>query len=84
MLSGLQGQALRVEAEDVPSKGGVRAVVPEPCYDRSPTRTRTRTRTRANLNPNPSQVRAVVPEHCYRRSTLRSLGYLVCHAALGP
>ena len=78
MLSGLQGQALRVEAEDVPSKGGVRAVVPEPYYDRSPTRTRTR--TRANPNPNPSQVRAVVPEHCYRRSTLRSLGYLVCHA----
>ena len=39
MLSGLQGQALRVEADDVPSKGGVRAVVPEPCYDRSPTAT---------------------------------------------
>ena len=35
MLSGLQGQALRVEADDVPSRNEVRAVVPEHCYRRS-------------------------------------------------
>jgi|NorSeaMetagenome_1021524.scaffolds.fasta_scaffold158131_2 hypothetical protein len=35
MLSGLQGQALRVEAADVPSRNAVRAVVPEHCYRRS-------------------------------------------------
>ena len=35
MLSGLQGQALRVEAADIPSRNEVREVVPEHCYRRS-------------------------------------------------
>ena len=35
MLSGLQGRALLVEAEDVPSKAQVRAVVPDHCFKRS-------------------------------------------------
>lgn len=35
MLSGLQGRALLVEAEDVPSKNQVRAVVPDHCFKRS-------------------------------------------------
>jgi omega-6 fatty acid desaturase (delta-12 desaturase) len=32
LLSGLNGKALRVEPEDVPTKGAVRAVVPDHCF----------------------------------------------------
>ena len=38
LLSGLQGKALRVEPEDVPSKAEVRRVVPDHCFKRSTTR----------------------------------------------
>ena len=51
MLSGLQGQALRVEAADVPSRNEVRAVVPEHCYRRSTLRSLAYLVCHAGLEP---------------------------------